>query len=366
VRPLRPGSTGAELFLRTARGPSDFTGGDGTYSIPLGGDRTAWIFGDSFVGGVQRDGSRSNDPHTFVRNSLVLQDGADFRMVTGTEDGVPVDVARVPRMRENRDGSLPDEWYWPGHGTTSPAGDQLLVFMNRFSHPVDRAAGSTWDWKYRGTDLATIDARTGATTTIDRLIDGGDVLWGAAVLDRPDHTYVYGASDGSAHVARAPRGNLSDVASWEFWAGDAWSPDAKRSAALGPLVSNQFSAVDAKDGGVLLLSQIGFDQNIRAWHAPSPEGAFSGGGIVATIPKQIRQRHVYNTVAHPQFASAAGDLLVSYNVGGMDFMADHTSYRPGFLTIKASKLPGGGAAGPDTPNTGTAVPTRTAVAPAVS
>ena len=333
----------AMSYLRTSVQEGAFTGGDGTYSIPLGPDRTAWVCGDTFVGGVQPDGSRSHDQGTFVRNSLVLQERESLRLANTVGDAGAVDLARPPGMRTNRDGSLPDEWYWPGHGTSD--GEHLSVFMQRFRTEPGAQTSVGWNWQFRGTDLAQIDARTGALLTTTRLFDGGDTHWGSAVLERGPHTYIYGARAGEAMLARTLRGELAVRDAWEFWDGSTWTPDLRRAAPLdGPKVSNQFGVVDARDGGVLLLSQVEFEQGVRAWHAPAPGGHYRGGDIAMEIPVQPNERRVYNAVPHPQFGTGNGDVLVSYNVGGGDFMADHTSYRPGFLTIPAERLPGGGAA----------------------
>jgi hypothetical protein len=338
---------GAIAHLTGSRADGAFTGGDGTYSVPLGSGRTAWVFGDSFIGGVQPDGSRSNDhPRHFVRNSIVLQDAPDtFRPVVGSGAGGEVlDAAIPPGMQMNRDGLRPDQWYWPGHGTTS--GDELQLFMNRFDHPPGNTDGASWNWRYHGTDLVRFDARTGQLLGTQRMLEGGDVLWGAAVLERDDHTYVYGAEDDPAgmtrhaHVARAPRGQLTDRSSWTFWDGDEWSSEATRSARIGARVSPQFGVVDAKDGSTLIVTQDGFDPTIRAWRSDSPQGPFDGPVDVARIPDQPNGRHVYNAVPHPQLTTEDG-LLVSFNVGGMDFMADHTSYRPGFVRVPHDRLPGG-------------------------
>ncbi len=175
VAPSSVAATAARSHFASARRPQDFTGGDGTYSIPLTDGRTAWLFGDSFVGGVQPDGTRSHDPTTFVRNSIVFQDGDRFQLATGHEDGVRVDAARPPGMAENRNGLGPDQWYWPGHGTTR--GNDLHVFMNRFDHPPERKDVLSWDWRYQGTDIATFDARTGALKATTKLLDpNNDVL----------------------------------------------------------------------------------------------------------------------------------------------------------------------------------------------
>jgi hypothetical protein len=144
-----------------------------------------------------------------------------------------------------------------------------------------------------------------------------------------------------AHVARAPRGQLTDRSSWTFWDGTDWSSEATRSARIGARVSPQFGVVDAKDGSTLIVTQDGFDPAIRAWRADAPQGPFESGVEVARIPDQPNGRHVYNAVPHPHLTTDDG-LLVSFNVGGMDFMADHTSYRPGFIRVPQDQMPGGG------------------------
>src|SRR3954471_8444065 len=58
-----------ELFHRESR----FLGGDGAYTIDLGGERILWLFGDSFVA---RTPGRSDDAF-FLRNSLAIQTGRD-------------------------------------------------------------------------------------------------------------------------------------------------------------------------------------------------------------------------------------------------------------------------------------------------
>src|SRR4051812_40307123 len=49
-----------------------WTGADSTYSVPLPGGRTAWVFSDTFLGPVNPDGSRPTTT-PFVNNSFVIQ-----------------------------------------------------------------------------------------------------------------------------------------------------------------------------------------------------------------------------------------------------------------------------------------------------
>ncbi len=170
------------------------------------------------------------------------------------------------------------------------------------------------------------------------------------MLEKGTHTYVYGAEDDPAgkthhaHVARVEKDRLLERDAWQFWDGRDWNGDQASSVRVGPRVSPQFGAFQAKDGSTVLVTQDGFEHAVRAWRADSPEGPYDGGEVVAEIPKQPNGRHTYNAVPHPHL-TPEGDpncLLVSFNVGGADFMNDHTSYRPQFLEVPADKLPGGG------------------------
>jgi hypothetical protein len=49
-----PASAFTQLFAASRQG---WTGGDGTFSVRLPDGRTAWLFGDSFVGGRRRRGA---------------------------------------------------------------------------------------------------------------------------------------------------------------------------------------------------------------------------------------------------------------------------------------------------------------------
>src|SRR5690349_20213727 len=66
VRPgAQPWPEGSALFRRAPR----FVGGDSAYSVALDPERVLWLFGDTFVDPAE-DGSRSNGPNFFVRNSV--------------------------------------------------------------------------------------------------------------------------------------------------------------------------------------------------------------------------------------------------------------------------------------------------------
>lgn len=329
--------TAAAAAARFAERREDgFTGGDAAYSVPLPDGRTTWMFGDSFVGGVQPDGSRSHDPRTFVRNSLVVTESdptRPSRMVVAGDGADHQDFARPAGAAPNKNGLGPDPWYWPGDGVAR--GHRLQLLMSRMTPGVE---DPWWGWKHVGTDLVTVDTRDMSLVDIRPTDSGSRVTWGAAILDTGDWTYVYGAEPHGdtklAHVARAPAGDLSKP--WSFWDGNGWSADHERSKALPVEVSNQFSVIQAEDG-VRLVTQRGFDHALHVSRAAAPEGPWLDAGIAARIPALPAGSYPYNAVVH-EHLSGADDLLVSYNVSSPHFMDDHRVYRPHFLDLPRSRV----------------------------
>ena len=316
------------------REPDGFTGGDGVYSVPLPDGRTAWFFGDSFIGGVQPDGSRSSDRSTFVRNSVVVTGAGAPLTVAGGVGLDNDDLVRPAGARPNKDGRGPDPWYWPGDGVARGSRLQLLV-AKMAPNPAD----PWWGWAHVATDVVTIDTADMSVRSVAPTHSGSRVSWGSAILDTPEWTYVYGSEgDGLAryvHVARAPGGDLSKP--WSYWTGSEWSDDHATSARLPVQVSTQFSVIQARDG-VRLITQRGFDGALHESTAPTPVGPFTDVGVIARIPAEHEGSFPYNALVH-EHVSQPGKLLVSWNLSSPYFMHNDTVYRPRFMEVDEQPAP---------------------------
>ena len=331
--PASPALSAAAQTALFARQRSGWTGGDATYSTVLPDGRIAWAFGDTFLNGITRDGSRSLDEKTVVRNSIVSQSGNTLTTHTGSDGKDAIDFLLPPGSRINRNGRAADPWYWPGDMVN--AGNDVILFMNRYVSGKDPAA----EWFHRGTDVVRLDAATLQPRSVTPMSGPeSGIIWGAALAQSDGHVYIYGSEDRQSskhlHVARSTPDDIDQR--WEYWTGTSWSGDASRSARLGPEVSNQFGVVQAADGW-RLLTQQGVGQDIVSYRAPTPYGPFSDPQVVATIPVQPNHRHGYNALPHPEL-SRDGRLLISYNVSGADLFSDHRSYRPRFMEIPSSAL----------------------------
>ena len=88
-----------------------WTGGDGTLSVVLPTGETAWLFGDTFLGGLTADGGR-DQMYPDVSNTVVVQGRLPLHPLPRRAD----DARRVRARRE-------DSWYWPNqpvvHGDAS-------------------------------------------------------------------------------------------------------------------------------------------------------------------------------------------------------------------------------------------------------
>lgn len=318
------------LFTRYGNG---WTGGDGTYSVPLPGGRVLWMFGDSFLDTVYAD--RSRPASGLVRNVFCIQHGANLlTLVSGTLDD-PQPFVNTPDPDNN--------WYWPGDGTVS--GDTVFVYMMNFV----RTGTGAWDFAYVKTDL--IAFALPSVTELSRITVSADpdILYGACVMEDGGYLYIYGSESSGlnkyCHVARVP---LTSVYSpWEYYNNtmDTWSAspppvaDGRLARSHSSLVdvSSQFS-VFYKDGMYHLVTQEGFlGPTIYSYSGNSPTGPWRQRQILYITPETSGSIFTYNAFVHPEYQNAAGYTLLSYNLNTSDFgelFSDADSYRPKFIWFK--------------------------------
>lgn len=260
-----------DLFARDCCG---VTGSDGFYSVELPDKRTVWIFGDSFLGTVNDDGSRDKRSPVFIRNAMAIQDGDSLRSLYNVIDGwessfvIPPDAVKGTVFSED---SL---WYWPGDGFIENG--ELKVFMSGFY----QADTGNWGFRWTSTNIATFSLPEVKLKKIDKFDYPGEVEvhWGHAVCDDDtDYNYIYGAGEGEKfpYVARAPKGDIT--ADWEFFTGDEWVKDSKLAK---PMVeingSEQFSVIKINDKYVLFTQSGDFlESSLYSMTSDSPYKGWS-------------------------------------------------------------------------------------------
>ena len=302
---------------------SGWTGGDGGVSLRLPDGRTLWLFGDSFLGVIEPNGSRSAAT-PFIRNCLLVQDGDRLTPLHGRRDGAPAAFFRPTRG---------DEWYWPGDGTVQ--GQDLFIFLHRFqrSHP------GLWGWQWTGTDLARLRLPALELEAITPLPTTRSVRWGIALFEHRSQIYIYGvvhkAGQRDLHVARTSADALAGP--WSYFDGRTWSP-SHPSAAILTGVSSQFGVVALRKDLVLVTmdERRPFSSRLVAYAASRPEGPFQGPTALYEAPEAGNGVAAYNPFVHPQFMQQ-GRFLISYNVNHLHDPQIHFRharlYRPRFLRV---------------------------------
>lgn len=299
-----------------------WSGGDGTASVALPDGRVAWLFSDTFIGGVNADRTRAANT-TMINNSVMIQNDAGLSTVTG---GTP--TARTALLPPTDEG-----FHWVGSGTS--AGGKVLALYNRYA----RSGQGALDVTLQGTTLATFDATTLALISTAPLPWGTRIAWGADTVVDGATTYVYGseyiASTGMryAHVART---NADYSQPWQFWNGTGWSAVESDSARLVSGVGTAFG-VQKVGGSWLLVTQqanLIFSPDVVGYPMGGPTGPFGNPTVIRTAPEaETPGTIIYDTHVHPAIAPA-GKVLWSYNVNSLTPDAntqDAHLYRPRFV-----------------------------------
>ena len=287
-------------------------GGDGAYSIDLGGDRSLWLFGDSFIATSPALTRRES---TMVRNSVAVMTGRDPLTATmefAWRDGSP------PSSFFPEDGG---RWYWPMHGVRTPDGP-LVVFLARIRATPGEGLGFAGDG-YRAVRIADPSGPPGAW-----VIEPLDVL---PVPGQPDATvgncsfadeaHLYAISVDAGHDARLVRYPLAAVAAGDL-SSPAWltsrgfEPEAALSEA--PSVVMEDASTDCSifpgDYGYTYIASEGFGASTIGLRETDYLGSFFPPHHVFTPPESLGdQPFVYAAKAHAQLADAGrGDYLVTY------------------------------------------------------
>jgi hypothetical protein len=316
------------------RGPG-WTGGDSTYSLPLPDGRVLWLFSDTFLGVVDERGGR-NRFSPMVNNTLVVQDGETLTTLHGGDPTLPGSFFPSPTGGR-------DDWYWVYDASieSTAEGDKLRVFLLHFR----RAGGGIFGFEWQGNALATVSLHDLELEGITPVTAEGGVSWGAAVMETPTHTYVYGTEDHGddkyMHLARAPKDGLTGP--WEFWDGAGWSSDPAASARVLHGVANEYSVAPHAGGYVLVTMDTSttFSPDLVAYTACDPQGPWENKTLLYRTPETGQGDLItYNAHAHPHLADESG-WVVSYNVNSRtlaDLYRDASIYRPRFVRVPITQV----------------------------
>ena len=320
-------------------------GADRTASVPLSGDRTLWLFSDTFLGRPAADGSR---PRTsgFINNSAIVQENGSLgRFHYGGEPAAPKALVPAPTT---------GEFNWIGDAVA--AGGRVQVLANSYR----RSGAGPLDHKLTGTMLAEFDEASLTPGPARELPLGDRISWGSEVMTDGGRLYVYGTEGAGAmkfaHVARTSGLDLGGT--WEFWNGKGWSTAEADSARLLSGVGTNYGVRRVGEQYVLVTHEnnLIFSADFVAYTADSPTGPFTGPHYLFRAPEVGQGHIVYDADLHLE-QSRSGRLMMSYNVNNLDeavTYADANVYRPRFAEV--TWPPAGSARAPAAPEGLTAVP----------
>jgi hypothetical protein len=249
-----------------------WSGGDVAAPVALGDGRMLWLFGDTFVDGLGPRG----EARAMVRNSLVVQQGRCFTLVTGGSPGRRTDALPA---------TAPGEWLWPTGAVVDAAGETVKVTAMR----LVRAAGAMgWDWRVTGVDVVALRARDLAPIASRHapVTQDGAVTWNGGTLVAGPYAYVYGWRRDHSVVARTTITGI-DTQPWEVLAPEGWTTD--REQAVSPAIEQAPAGplwVVPHAGGFLASSkQAEMDStDVSTWWGATPTGPFRHVGRAATTP----------------------------------------------------------------------------------
>ncbi len=291
------------LFHRDAR----FVGGDGAYSVALGGDRVLWLFGDSFIA---RGEPRVRANSKMVRNCVALQTGLDpsnafLQFYWPESDGEPQSFVAEDGAR----------WFWPMHGIRT--GESLLLFFERLNTPTGDPEGFESNaWTAFVVDDPDAAPSSWSLHVAQLPSASHDVLLGEAVLRVGSYVYLYGTR-GTRHsifVARlsAERVEAGDLSKPSWWTGADWSTSGPPVPVVG-IGAPEFSVhYDVHVGRYLMVYTEGYGSTTLALRAADrPEGPWTAPRDIIRPPESSEpDAFVYAGKAHPELSGA--QLVATY------------------------------------------------------
>jgi Domain of unknown function (DUF4185) len=326
------------MFQRT----NGWIGADVAYSVPLGPDKTLWLFGDTFVGQVQ-DGKRKSAK--MIHSSIAIQ-----RFGEEPQFYYPADKNDGPQSLIKSLG--PRTYFWLDDGAQTELG--LYIFLQEVQWLND----SAWGFQCVGTWLASVQnpAASPALWKIStmklpftQLADGQSVILGCEILKAGNYIYIYGYSNHTNAtavknqiLARALENSVSNPETWEFYSNGAWTRDFEKSTPI-------FSGAGA-EGSVswqpflkqfVFIYSPGIRGAIVMRAAKDPEGPWSAPVKLYQCPDMKFAPHVfcYAAKGHPEL-SATNELLISYASNSeslSEVMNDTRIYSPHFIRVTFEK-----------------------------
>lgn len=303
-------------------------GGDGIYSVPLGDDKTLWLFGDTFIGRIQNQ--RRLDAQ-MIHNTVAIEHQGQWQY--HWKKNPLKDVFISPNS---------GRWFWPGPGlyhkkqlylllpefTTAPGAEgfgfkQSGLYLARIDHPEEplekwRPHYQKLNWGLQGSSYSV-----------------------AALKDKA-HWYIYGYRDHAgqreAHLMRLPLGQMIQSTP-EYWGLNGWSHNPYESEPLFQGYQSEGSVHRDPESGKLQMvyTAPGLSDRVVMRSADQPQGPWSLPQTVFRYPEMQDKRYFCYAAKHHPHLSQSGEWVIGYACNGFKFqdvMNNAKVYIPRFVKVR--------------------------------
>lgn len=330
-----------QLFQQEA----GWVGADDAYSVALDGNRTLWLFADSFIDTTRR---HNRQRARLIRNSIAVQTGnnpasAKIAFFWG-KNNFNHPTSFFPERG--------NEWFWPGHGIRLQ--NRLIIFLMRVRGTKTGLGFEVYDWE--AVQIPNPDDSP-ANWTLQWLNvpkNSYQVIVGSAsTLQFEKYIYAFGSResvpDHPIFLTRWPikkfaGGDLSGIEWWES-SRRAWVPQADLKNIPTPIFTNGQTELtvhfDRKMKRFMCIQTVGFGAADVCYRtAQNITGPWSEPFRLYEPPEKQRQNIlIYAAKAHPQLFGA--DLVLTYATNSAEFpelLADTSIYYPRFIRVKFENL----------------------------
>lgn len=319
-----------------------WTGGALVASVALPDGRVAYSFGSTYLGKVNKNGSRDASTKR-INSSWVIQEksGKLSNTLTGASQA---DFYPAPG---------PQTYYEPSGAVVNGNTLYQILLLKGYGDTTDTATSTIH------ADVATISlpsfklegiAHTSLlnTHTVETSDQEYPVEWGAGAVNDGGFTYVYGTEQTAfgfyAHVARVPAGQLA-TATPEYWSGSAWSPAALASARIfgGANFGYQHFSLTKTSAGFRVLTQGypagGTYHDIIAFTAASPTGPYKQQYVMTmkVPPEGLGLAFHYYPTELPSFGKGKSFVFAHLmDIGAAGRTENVKNYRPLFFQATVS------------------------------